>query len=341
MTGYERIAAALAGQKPDRVPVMLNNFMPAAREAGFTQAQYRWSVENIVETHLRAAEKYQLDGIVLDIDSATLAEALGARVSLPENEPARAVAGGLHMLADIHDRPVPNLPDCQRVDIWLSAADQLVERCGRDVYVRGHCDQAPFALAGMLRGTERWMVDLLTEGEEPHCEALLEYCTAACRRFVRLMTQTGVPMISSDDSAAGPGEIPADMYRRWAQPYERQVAAEAHGAGCQYVLNIRGRIDPILAGLLATKADGFELDCRTDPRVVRQVLGGKAALLGNIDPVGVMAQGSEAQVESAARALLEMFAEDPRFVLGAGFALPQDTPEANIRALVRTARAFG
>jgi len=34
MNGLRRIKAALAGEWPDVRPVMLHNFMPAAREAG-------------------------------------------------------------------------------------------------------------------------------------------------------------------------------------------------------------------------------------------------------------------------------------------------------------------
>ena len=41
MNGYERITAALKGDKPDKVPVMLHNFMMAAREHGITMEQYR------------------------------------------------------------------------------------------------------------------------------------------------------------------------------------------------------------------------------------------------------------------------------------------------------------
>jgi len=192
--------------------------MPAAREAGFTQAQYRRSAERIVEAHLRAAQKHGLDGILPDIDTATLADAVGVPVSFPEREPARTNAGCLHLLEDIHDWPVPDLRNHSRVDIWLEAAERLVERCGRDLYVRGNCGQAPFSLAGMIRGSERWMVDLLTEGREPHCRALLDYRTAVTCRFVRLMTQTHVPMVSNADSPAGPGIIPPDMCRRWAMP---------------------------------------------------------------------------------------------------------------------------
>ena len=36
MTGYERIQAALSGKRADKTPIMLHNFMMAAREAGYT-----------------------------------------------------------------------------------------------------------------------------------------------------------------------------------------------------------------------------------------------------------------------------------------------------------------
>jgi hypothetical protein len=40
MNGRERIKAALAGEWPDVRPVMLHNFMPAAREAGLTMRAF-------------------------------------------------------------------------------------------------------------------------------------------------------------------------------------------------------------------------------------------------------------------------------------------------------------
>ena len=41
LTGKQRIEAVLRGEQPDRVPVMLHNFLMAAREAGYTQREYR------------------------------------------------------------------------------------------------------------------------------------------------------------------------------------------------------------------------------------------------------------------------------------------------------------
>ena len=83
MNGFERIDAALHGRWPDQTPIMLHNFMMAAREAGMTQQQYRSSPRNIADAHLRAIETYGTDGIVLDVDTATLAEAVGVPVDHP------------------------------------------------------------------------------------------------------------------------------------------------------------------------------------------------------------------------------------------------------------------
>jgi len=341
MTGYERIAAAMAGRMPDRVPVMLHNFMPAAREAGLTQAEYRWDARKMAEAHLRAIETYGHDGILLDVDTVTLADAVGVPISFPEHSPA--VPAGLprlHLLEAAAELPPPDLNNHRRVQTWLEAASILVERVGTDVYVRGNCDQAPFSLASMIRSPERWMIDLLTEGAEPHVEQLLEYCTDVSVRFIRLMASTGVPMVSNGDSPAGPELISPDMYRRWALPYERRLAAAAHEVGCLYLLHICGDTGSILPDMLASGADGLELDYRTDARVAREAIGDGAAFVGNIDPSGVLARGQAADVEAATRELLEVFADAPRFILNAGCALPATTPAENVHAMIRTAREF-
>ncbi len=341
MTGYERIDAAMRGKRPDRVPIMLHNFMMAAREAGYTMAEYRWDAQKMAESHIRAVETYGYDGIVLDVDTVTLADAVGVPISFPEHEPARPAGGCLHTLSFVDDLPRPDLNNHPRVQTWLEAASILVERVGRDVYVRGNCDQAPFSLASMMRTPEKWMIDLLTEGAEPRVQHVLEFCTEVTRRFVRLMASTGVPMVSNGDSPAGPSMISPDMYRRWALPFEKRIVQAAHEAGCAYVLHICGDTGKILPDMVASGADGIELDYQTDVQAAREALGNRTVFLGNIDPSGVLALGKPREVEAKTRELLEAFADTPRFILNAGCAIPATTPPENLRAMIRTARAFG
>jgi uroporphyrinogen-III decarboxylase len=49
MNGYQRIISALKGEQPDAIPVMLHNFMMAAKEAGYTQTEYRSDPRKIKE----------------------------------------------------------------------------------------------------------------------------------------------------------------------------------------------------------------------------------------------------------------------------------------------------
>ena len=78
MNGRERILAAFRGEMPDRVPVMLHNFMMAAAEAGVSMAEFRTqSAGSPPALSSRAADTYGYDGIMMDIDTMTLAGSVG------------------------------------------------------------------------------------------------------------------------------------------------------------------------------------------------------------------------------------------------------------------------
>ena len=49
------------------------------------------------------------------------------------------------------------------------------------------------------------------------------------------------------------------------------------------------------------------------------------------------ALGTSADVEKAARELVEIFSGHPGFILNAGCAIPSETPPANLQAMIRAA----
>ena len=340
MNGKQRIEAALRGEQPDRTPVMLHNFLMAAREAGFAQRQYREDPQAIAAAFIRAVETYDYDGVVVDVDTATLAGALGVPVDFPEDEPARYHGAVLSDLGGWSALPPPSaLGRDRRVQIWLEATRLLKRHFGDAVYVRGNCDQCPFSLAGSLRGAADWMMDLMDEDQHAAADRLLAYCTGITGEFLRLMAETGADMLSNGDSPAGPDVVSPDLYRRFAQPWEAQIAATSHALGKPYLLHICGNTNRILADMVATGADALELDYKTDVRVARAAFQGRATFVGNIDPSGVICLGTPALVEQKTCELLEVFAGEPRFILNAGCAIPSTTPPENLRALLRAARS--
>ena len=333
MTGKERIHCAMRGLTPDRRPVMLHNFQMAAREIRLTMKEYRNHPSKAARAHIQAAEKYDTDGVLIDIDTATLAGAVGVPVDFPGDEPARTRDSLPGTLEDLDRLLTKRIESDKRIDIWLETCTRVKEYFREQKCIRGNCDQAPFSLASMIRGTQTWMVDLVTEPEKAH--KLLTICTGFTRQFIELMAQTGVDMVSNGDSPAGPEMISRDLYQEFAWPYEKQVVEFAHTLNLPYVLHICGNTNLILDLMVETGADGLELDQKTDILPIRQILGGRCVLFGNIDPVNILQRGNPTTVEQNVTELLEHFHKEPRLVLNAGCAIPPDTPPENIFAMIQ------
>jgi MtaA/CmuA family methyltransferase len=339
MNGYERITAALKGEKPDKVPVMLHNFMLAAREHGITMEQYRNNPKLIAECFIASVEKYQYDGVLIDIDTVTLAGAVGVKVDFPADDPARSHEGNIINLEDVFNLKPVKIENYRYVQNCLEAVRILKDYYKDEIYVRGNCDQAPFSLASMMRGAQTWMLDLMM-GTEEQIEFLLEYCFDAGSQFIRLMTQTGCHMVSNGDSPAGPEMISSDMYVKYALPYEKRLAETAHKEGVKYALHICGNTDVILDHMLETGADAIDLDYKTDIGKIYDAFHKTTTLIGTIDPSGVLALGTPEDVREKSLELLNLYRDSSRFILNAGCAIPPTTPSVNIRTMIETARNF-
>jgi uroporphyrinogen decarboxylase len=340
MNGYERISAALQGRRPDATPVMLHNFMMAAREAGISMATFRSDPREMARAFIEAVERYGYDGVIIDVDTVTLAGAAGVPVDFPVDEPARAKGSRLTSLEEVVDLPPVNILSYPAVQVWLEATRLLKLHFGDEIYVRGNCDQCPFSLASLVRGMDGWMIDLLDPDQEGRIHALLEYCTNITMEFIRQMAKTGAHMVSNGDSVAGPDLVSPAIFRRFALPYDRRIVNVSHTLNLPYVLHICGNTGPILDDMIATGADGLEIDYKTEVLLAHEKLHNRTVFIGNLDPSSVLALGSPAEVEQKTRRLLEIFADTPRFILNAGCAIPPTTPPENLRMLMRVAREF-
>jgi MtaA/CmuA family methyltransferase len=340
MNGYQRISAALQGQRPDTVPVMLHNFMIAAREAGLTMEQFRNDPHAMARAFIESVERYEFDGIIIDVDTVTLAGAAGVPIDFPVDQPAQTAGARLQSLEEVDDLEPVDVRAYRGVQIWLEATSILSRHFDNQVFIRGNCDQSPFTLASMIRGLEPWMLDLANEEHHELAHKLLNYCTDITLQFIRLMSETGAHMTSNGDSVAGPELISPAMYRRFALPCEQKIVESSHALHLPYFLHICGNTSRILDDMLETGADGLELDYRTDAALAHSKMKDRAVFIGNIDPSGVLALGTPDLVEARTRDLLTIFADSHRFILNAGCAIPPITPSENLRAMINTARSF-
>jgi uroporphyrinogen decarboxylase len=340
MNGYQRITAAFQGKHPDTTPIMLHNFMMAAHEAGLTMEAFRNDPREMARAFIEAVEKYEYDGIMIDVDTVTLAGAAGVPISSPVDQPSVAIGSRLKTLEEVRDLEPVDIRQYRGVQVWLEATSILSKHFRNDILIRGNCDQSPFTLASLIRGMEPWMLDLADENQHELVHRLLEYCTSLTLQFIRLMAETGAHMTSNGDSTAGPELISPTMFRTFALPYEQKIVQCSHELRMPYVLHICGNTSRIIDDMLETESDGLELDYRTDATSARDKMKNRAVFVGNIDPSGVLALGTPALVEERTRELLTVFIDNPRFVLNAECAIPPMTPPENLRTMIHTARSF-
>jgi MtaA/CmuA family methyltransferase len=341
MNSLERVQTVLAGGIPDRVPVCLHNFMMATREAGVRMEDYRVDPEAIARVHLQALEKYGHDCFVVDTDTTMLAEATGARSECAPDEPGRIVAPAIRSLDEVECLKVINPERDGRIPALLEAVRLLSKQVGSQIAIRGNADQGAFDLACMTRGIEDFLMELVERPDDPRIIQLLEVCYQSHLAVHRALAKAGAHFTSMGDSLSGPDVTSPRMFERFARPYEARLVEDLNADGIFVVIHICGDTSKILGTLAEYGPCGFDLDYKTDAAKAKQTAGQRHVLCGNIDPSGVLAQGTVEQVREATRKLISVWKPGGRFILNSGCAIPSTTPPENLRAMIDTAKQYG
>jgi MtaA/CmuA family methyltransferase len=154
-------------------------------------------------------------------------------------------------------------------------------------------------------------------------------------RFARAQIEAGADVIGIGDAAAS--LIGPERYGELLFPYERAMVEGIHAMGGAVRLHICGRARKLLPWLGRLGVDILDLDWMVPLSEAREHVGPDVALLGNIDPVRVLRQGTPATVTDEIAGCHR--ASGGRYIVGAGCEVVRDSPEANVRAMVDYARS--
>ncbi|MCI8596859.1 MAG: hypothetical protein HFJ10_00205 [Lachnospiraceae bacterium] len=342
MTGYERVSEVLKGNIPDRIPVMMHNFLMAAREAGLTMEEFRSSANHMSMAMIKACQTYELDGIFLDVDTALLASACGARVKYPTDIAA--------VCEDMQTRSIPqiiedlkkvDLKNNERVQIYLEAVEILSAWCKKEgVYMRANADQGPFSLACLLTGMNEFLMNLLDEDMEEELKDLIQCTYRISSQMHHLCIEAGADGTSYGNSSEGCSVISPELFRKFGKPMEIRLAQELKKNGITSICHICGRITPILEDLAETGLAAIEMDAKTDLIAAKKAAKGHFIISGNLDPA-LLASGSQEEIRTATKHICDMFREEGGLILCSGCALSPYTPGESIRTVVDTVKTYG
>jgi MtaA/CmuA family methyltransferase len=334
MNGRQRILAMLEGRPIDRLPLMPITMMFAADHAGVKYGQYATDYRVLAEAQVRTAEAFDFDYVSCISDPAREAADCGAEIQLFEDQPP-AIVEDHALLADKKQLTRLDIPDPMgegRMHDRVQAAARFKERVGSEKLVEGWIE-GPCAEAADLRGINTLMLDMYDD--PAFVRDLFQFTLDMGLRFAQAQIEAGTELMGIGDAAAS--LLGPQLYQQHVWPFEKRLVEGVQAMGARVRLHICGNTRAILQGMGRLGCDIVDLDFMVPVADARRAMGPDQVLLGNIDPVRTLRDGTPESVTAAIASCHRDAGE--RYIVGAGCEVPRGTPHANLLALTHYAHS--
>jgi len=332
VNGLERVRATILGGACDRLAFMPITMMYAADVAGVSYRRYATDGDVLAEAQVRVAEEFGFDHVSVISDPAREVSDLGGAVEWFEDQPP-AIRGDDSLLADkalLKGLAVPDPEAPGRMSDRVRGVRALARRAGSSLAVEGWVE-GPCAMAADLRGMSPLMLDFFDDTE--FVDELMDFCVRMETHFAEAQVAAGATLIGVGDAAAS--LVGPKLYTEFVLGWEQRLVASIHSLGVPVRLHICGNTKRIVGGMGKTECDIIDLDFMTSLAEARAAMGPGQVLLGNLDPVRTLRDGTP---DSVYAAVAECHAQSGlHYIVGAGCEVPRGTPADNVRAMARYA----
>ena len=200
----------------------------------------------------------------------------------------------------------------------------------------------PLSAAQSIRPVELILKDMRKNKENLH--RLIELALDCCIKWVEAFTKEfGSISFSFGDPVASSSLISKKMYDEYAFPYQaRLVNAVYEITGNKPVCHICGKSKELWEDLGRLNISGYSVDNVEDIGELKEVLGDKMLIIGNIAPVEVMNLGTVDDVIEAVKNCIIKAADSPKgYLLHTGCDVPIKTPLSNLEAYIYAVKKYG
>ncbi|HPD31682.1 MAG TPA: uroporphyrinogen decarboxylase family protein [Phycisphaerae bacterium] len=334
MNSRERVLSMIEGRALDCLPLMPITMMFAADQIGAKYREYATDYRVLAEGQIRTAEQYDFDYVSVISDPARETADCGGTIEIFDDQPP-AIVESEARLTDKSDLASLKMPDPLgggRMTDRVKGVALLRERAGKDKIVEGWIE-GPIAMGADLRGLNALMLDLIDD--PAWVRDLFEFVVEMELCFAKAQVDAGVDIIGVGDAAAS--LVGPELYNELVWPYEKKLVDGLHAMGTRVRLHICGNTRPLLTDMGRLKCEIVDLDSMAPLDEARAAMGPDQVLLGNINPVAVLRNGTPEQVHAA---LAECHRQaGARYIVGAGCEVPRGTPNENVLAMRDYARA--
>jgi uroporphyrinogen decarboxylase len=280
-----------------------------------------------VEVSLQPYRVLGVDAVIVFSDILIPAGAMGLPFELTDKGPV--IESPLRTAAQVHKLAVFD-PE-QETGFLMEAIRRLSRELGPHVPVLGFA-AAPWTLACYMiegHGKEGFpSAKTMLYADPDLFRTLLGRIASATAEYLRAQIAAGAAAVQLFDTWVG--ELTLEQYREFALP-ATQLLIEEIDAGDAPVILYTKASSHLISAVAESGASVLSVDWRADLSALREQLGTRVALQGNVDPCVLL--GPEEGVRRAAREAVEKTGGIGH-ILNLGHGILQQTPVENARVFV-------
>jgi uroporphyrinogen-III decarboxylase len=251
-----------------------------------------------------------------------------------------------------------------RVEAFIKTADDLIiikkyrpeipnfdfgfikeakKRLGNRGIVLPRVPSSVFNYACSLRNMEELLVDPYLDIE--FYRELMEYCTSDVVCVGSQIAAGGGDAVRVIGNIASGDMVSPDFYREYIYNYEKRYIDALAKNGSKVLFHNCGKCANLLE-VYRDLLDGHMLESFSSPssggdigslRKAREALGEKVIMIGNLDQVHLLKNGTQQEITSSVEKIIEEMRDDKGFIFSTSDSLTPDTPAENIRIAVDVA----
>ncbi len=304
--------------------------------AGFTTLQYYSSEEIWFRANKKAIETFPgvvfLPGFWSEFGMCTEPSAFGAKMIWSELNLPHAEK----IMSEVSEAGKLRIPD-PKTDGLLPFVIQRLKNCQESILKIGHTikfavSRGPLNIASFLLGTTEFLTGLLTDPENSH--RLLEVVTRFIVDWLQYQKEA-FPSIEGililDDLVGFIGE---DECREYAVPYLKRIFHSFDSTLNFFHNDAEGLVSAPYLQEIGVHL--FNFSFKHDMKEIRQLVGSEVALMGNLPPRDVLANGTPQQVCEETRKMVREFGDKRRVIWSCGGGMPPNVSSENIWAFKKT-----
>lgn len=338
MNSAERIAAALKGQVPDRVPIFEWFVHPKVIEALYPGATWPDFVELSGLDAMSAHFMFEGTFKETRINEKTMVNEWGVTLGVTSEDKA-PIDGPIKTLEDAkrYVAPDPNAPH------RLGNLPNYVERFKGKKAI-AWCQRAEFMWAAELCRLDNFLVDFIEEPMLAHevLEKVNDFAVQLAKRAVR----AGADIIMLGDDYAynsGPMMSPK-MYEEFILPRLKRVVQAVHDEGAFCIKHSDGNLWPILDMIISTGIDGInplEPVAGMDIGEVKKKYGDRVCLIGNLDCGDLLSSAPVDQVVLGVKETIRKGAPGGGYIMMSSNTIHSSVKPENYRAMIEATKRYG